>query len=74
MGFTITAAELIAFLTAQGFRKETGRGRHGVKMVKGKLRVPIPDHRLDMPKGTAVHVLLQAGFTPDDVIKWRNKA
>ena len=74
MGFTVTAAELIAFLTAQGFHKETGHGRHGGKMVKGRLRIPISDHRRDMPKGTANHVLLQAGFTPDDVIKWRNKA
>jgi hypothetical protein len=74
MGFTITAAELMAFLAAQGFRKETKRARHGVKMVKDRLRVPIPDHRRDMAKGTASHALLQAGFTPDDVIRWRNKA
>jgi predicted RNA binding protein YcfA (HicA-like mRNA interferase family) len=74
MGFTVTVAELIAFLAAQGFRRETTGGRHGVKMVKGRLRVPIPAHKRDMAKGTANHVLLQSGFTADDVIRWRNKA
>jgi hypothetical protein len=43
MGFTITAIELMAFLAAKGYRKETGRGRHGVKMV-GATRIPIPAH------------------------------
>jgi predicted RNA binding protein YcfA (HicA-like mRNA interferase family) len=71
MGFTITDAELIAFLASRGFHKETGRGRHGVKMVSGTTRIPITSHRGDMDKGTANKILTQAGCTPDDVLKWR---
>jgi predicted RNA binding protein YcfA (HicA-like mRNA interferase family) len=71
MGFTITEAELIAFLASKGFRKETGRGRHGVKMANGTMRIPITSHRGDMDKGTANKILKQAGYTPDDVLKWR---
>jgi predicted RNA binding protein YcfA (HicA-like mRNA interferase family) len=72
MGFTITAAELIAFLTAQGFHIETRRGRHGVKAVKGGQRIPIPTHSGDMRKGTVNNILNQAGFDENDVIRWRN--
>jgi predicted RNA binding protein YcfA (HicA-like mRNA interferase family) len=71
MGFTITAAELITFLAAQGFHKETRRERHGVKMVKGSMRLPIPEHPGDMPIGTAKNILAQAGYSINDVIEWR---
>jgi predicted RNA binding protein YcfA (HicA-like mRNA interferase family) len=73
VGFTITAAELIAFLATQGFHKETRRGRHGVKMVKGRNHIPIPVHSRDLSKHTANKILAQAGFTADDVMNWRNK-
>jgi predicted RNA binding protein YcfA (HicA-like mRNA interferase family) len=72
MGFTITAAEMMAFLAAQGFHKETERARHGVKMVKGSLRLPIPAHSGDMRKGTVNNILGRAGFSENDVIEWRN--
>jgi predicted RNA binding protein YcfA (HicA-like mRNA interferase family) len=68
MGFTITAAELIA----QGFHKETERARHGVKMVKGRLRVPIPAHPGDMKPGTVKDILRKTGYTGKDVMEWRN--
>jgi predicted RNA binding protein YcfA (HicA-like mRNA interferase family) len=71
MGFTITAAELIAFLASKGFHRETERARHGVKMVKGSLRLPIPAHAGDMPIGTAKNILAQAGYSINDVIEWR---
>jgi predicted RNA binding protein YcfA (HicA-like mRNA interferase family) len=72
MGFTITAAQIMAFLRAKGFHEETGRGRHGVKMVKGGLRIPIPIHHGDMRRATAKKVLEEAGFVEDDVTRWRN--
>jgi predicted RNA binding protein YcfA (HicA-like mRNA interferase family) len=55
MGFTMTAAEVIAFLVAHGYHKEGG-GKH-LKMVKGGHRVPIPKHPGDMPKGTVNSIL-----------------
>jgi uncharacterized protein (UPF0276 family) len=69
MSFTITEAEMIAFLAAHGYSKQGG-GRH-VKMTNGKTRIPITSHGGDMDKGTANKVLKRAGYTPDDVLKWR---
>jgi predicted RNA binding protein YcfA (HicA-like mRNA interferase family) len=69
MGFTITEMELIAFLASRGFHREGG-GKHP-KMVKGKLRVPIPAHRRDMSKGTVNDILNQAGYTVNDILMWR---
>jgi len=43
MGFVTTAAEIIAFLHSKGFTIETGRGRHGTKLVKGKQRITSTD-------------------------------
>jgi predicted RNA binding protein YcfA (HicA-like mRNA interferase family) len=71
MGFTITAAELIAFLMAKGYHKEGG-GKHP-KMTKGNDRIPVPMHLGDMPKGTVNDILDRAGFTAEDVMKWRGK-
>jgi predicted RNA binding protein YcfA (HicA-like mRNA interferase family) len=71
MGFTITVAEIMAFLTSKGYRIETGKGRHGTKAVKGGYRVSIPAHPGDIAKGTAKEILKQAGYTINDVIAWR---
>ena len=73
MGFTITAIEIMAFLASKGYHRETGRGRHGTKMVKGGVRIPIPTHMRDLPIGTADKILKMAGFTPQDVMKWRSE-
>jgi predicted RNA binding protein YcfA (HicA-like mRNA interferase family) len=72
MGFIITADEIIAFLASKGYSLETRRGRHGVKMVKGKHKISIVTHgSRDIPKGTANSILAQAGYTADDVMNWR---
>jgi predicted RNA binding protein YcfA (HicA-like mRNA interferase family) len=70
MGFTMTAAEVIAFLVAHGYHEEGG-GKH-LKMVKGGHRVPVPKHPGDMRKGTVNKILSLAGFTQNDVMEWRN--
>jgi predicted RNA binding protein YcfA (HicA-like mRNA interferase family) len=72
MGFTMTIEEIIAFLACKGFQKKTKRGRHGTKMVRGEQRIPIPTHKRDIPKGTIDAILKAAGFTANDVMKWRN--
>jgi predicted RNA binding protein YcfA (HicA-like mRNA interferase family) len=71
MGFTITAAELMSFLASRGYHKETGRGKHGVKMVKGGVRIPIPVHSGDLSDFTAKNILRMAGHTVNDVMDWR---
>jgi hypothetical protein len=35
LGFTITVAELLAFLRSKGYTIQTGRERYGVKAVRG---------------------------------------
>ena len=71
MGFVTTAAEIMAFLASKGFHKETGRGRHGVKMARGSMRISIPAHKNDLAHGTAKNILASAGYTPDDLMDWR---
>jgi predicted RNA binding protein YcfA (HicA-like mRNA interferase family) len=72
MGFTMTMAEMIKFLEANGFIQESG-GRHQIIMVKGNMRVPVPSHSGDVPKGTVNHILSQAGFRGSDAKKWKEK-
>ena len=71
MGFTITAAELMAFLRSKGYTIQTGRGRHGTKAVKGNHKIPIPAHPSDLSTATAGRILKQAGYTIGDVMDWR---
>jgi predicted RNA binding protein YcfA (HicA-like mRNA interferase family) len=70
VGFVTTAEEIMAFLASKGYHRETG-GRHGVKMAKGGNRIPIPAHKGSLPRGTAQHILEQAGHTVNDLIDWR---
>ncbi|MDR1580218.1 MAG: type II toxin-antitoxin system HicA family toxin [Synergistaceae bacterium] len=60
----------MSFLASMGYHRETG-GKHGVKMVKDGNRVPIPAHKGNLPRGTAQHILEQAGYTVNDLMNWR---
>jgi predicted RNA binding protein YcfA (HicA-like mRNA interferase family) len=71
MGFATTAKELKAFLRSKGYKEVTGGGRHGVKMIKGGNRIPIPAHSGDLKTNTAKNILGQAGYVVDDLIDWR---
>jgi len=71
MGFVTTAAEIIAFLKSKGYHVETGRGRHGTKIVKGNHRIPLPMHGGTLDKGTARKILSDAGYKPNDLMEWR---
>jgi predicted RNA binding protein YcfA (HicA-like mRNA interferase family) len=73
VGFTITAAEMMAFLASKGYHKETGRGKHGVKMAKDGNRIPIPAHPGDMRRKTVSNILSRAGFDENDVMEWRGQ-
>ena len=74
MGFTVTVAELFAFLRSKGFTIKTGQGRHGTKAVKGNLKIPIPIHGGGtLAKGTVASVLVDAGYTGNDFIEWRRQ-
>jgi predicted RNA binding protein YcfA (HicA-like mRNA interferase family) len=61
----------MAFLSSKGYHKETGRGRHGVKMVMEPIKIPIPAHPGNIPIGTVKKILSQAGYSIDDAMEWR---
>jgi hypothetical protein len=48
MGFVSTVDEIMAFLKSKGYEEETGRGRHSVKMAKGRNKISILAHTGDM--------------------------
>jgi hypothetical protein len=73
MGFTITVAELLAFLRTKGYTVQTGRGRHGTKAVNGNHKIPIPMHGGLLGKGTACKMLSDAGDGLDDFMEWRRQ-
>jgi len=73
VGFTITVAELLAFLRSKGYTVQTGRGRHGTKAVNGNHRIPIPIHGGTLGKGLVSTILDQAGYTANDVMEWRRQ-
>ena len=74
MGFTITVAELMAFLRSKGYTIRAGRGRHGTKAVKGNHKIPIPVHGGgELGKGVARKILAKAGYSPEDLMEWREQ-
>jgi predicted RNA binding protein YcfA (HicA-like mRNA interferase family) len=72
LGFTVTVAEVLAFLRTKGYTVQTGKGKHGTKAVKGKQKIPIPIHGGGtLGKGVADKILSRAGYGLNDLIEWR---
>lgn len=64
----ITAKKLIAILEALGFVKEHATGSHFVYYDKKRgRRAVIPVHTKDLPKGTLMSILKQAGITKEEL-------
>jgi predicted RNA binding protein YcfA (HicA-like mRNA interferase family) len=64
----LTADEVIRVLLANGFVLDHQRGSHRVyyNATTGK-RAVVPYHRRDLPKGTLLAILRQAGLSRDDL-------
>ncbi len=64
----LTADDIIRVLLENGFVLDHQRGSHRVyhNVVSGK-RVVVPYHRRDLPKGTLLAILKQAGLSRDDL-------
>jgi predicted RNA binding protein YcfA (HicA-like mRNA interferase family) len=61
--------EVIRFLEQKGFILDHASGRHFIFYHPvSKRRAVVPQHNRDMPKGTLLSLLREAGFTRDDVI------
>jgi predicted RNA binding protein YcfA (HicA-like mRNA interferase family) len=61
--------EIIRFLERNGFVLDHVSGSHFVYYHSlSKRRAVVPQHNRDVPKGTLVALLREAGFTREDLI------
>jgi len=68
---SLTSEKVIKILKERGFVLDRIKGSHHIyyNPVTGK-RVVIPFHRKDLPKGTLVEILRQAGVSKEELKKW----
>jgi predicted RNA binding protein YcfA (HicA-like mRNA interferase family) len=64
----LTPDEVIKVLLENGFELDHSKGSHRVyrNATTGK-RVTVPYHKKDLPKGTLLAILRQAGLSREDV-------
>jgi predicted RNA binding protein YcfA (HicA-like mRNA interferase family) len=63
--------ELIRFLERHGFVLDHTSGSHFIYYnPSSRKRAVVPQHTRDMPKGTLVSLLREAGFTRGDLIEF----
>ena len=61
--------EVIRFLEQKGFVLDHTSGSHFIFYHPvSKRRAVVPRHNRDMPKGTLLSLLREAGFTRDDIV------
>jgi predicted RNA binding protein YcfA (HicA-like mRNA interferase family) len=59
----LTSAEVIRLLTTNGFELDHQTGSHRVYYnPENKKRVVVPYHKKDLPRGTLLAILKQAGL------------
>jgi predicted RNA binding protein YcfA (HicA-like mRNA interferase family) len=63
--------EVIQFLERNGFMLDHASGSHLVYYHPTfKRRAVVPKHNRDMPKGTLMSLLREAGFTREDLLNF----
>ena len=63
--------ELVRFLERKGFVLDHVSGSHFIYYHPAlKRRAVVPQHNRDIPKGTLVSLLREAGFTREDLIEF----
>ncbi|MCK6462394.1 MAG: type II toxin-antitoxin system HicA family toxin [Candidatus Pacebacteria bacterium] len=66
----LTSKKLIKIIEKLGFQLDHKTGSHFIFYnQENKKRVTVPYHSKDLPKGTILSILKQAGITKDDVEK-----
>jgi predicted RNA binding protein YcfA (HicA-like mRNA interferase family) len=61
--------EVIRFLERNGFVLDHASGSHFIFYHPlSRRRAVVPRHNRDMPKGTLLSLLREAGFTRDDIV------
>ncbi len=65
----LTSKNLIDFLKSRGFVEDHASGSHLVFYnSQNKKRAVVPFHRRDIPKGTLLAILREAGFSRKDIL------
>jgi predicted RNA binding protein YcfA (HicA-like mRNA interferase family) len=66
---TVRPREVVRFLEQHGFVLDRASGSHFIYYHPvSKRRAVVPKHNRDMPKGTLLSLLREAGFTREEVI------
>jgi predicted RNA binding protein YcfA (HicA-like mRNA interferase family) len=67
---SLTARQVIQLLEREGFCFDRARGSHQIfyHPHTGR-RVVVPLHKKDLPKGTLLEILRQAGISPEELRK-----
>jgi predicted RNA binding protein YcfA (HicA-like mRNA interferase family) len=66
----LTPQSVIELLESKGFVLDRVRGGHPIYYhPETKQRVVVPFHRKDLPRGTLLEFLRQAGIRPDELRK-----
>ncbi len=64
----LTSREIISILRKKGFELDRVKGSHHIYIHgETKMRVVVPLHRKDLPKGTLAEILRQAGLSREEL-------
>ena len=65
---SLTSQQVINLLQKNGFILDRVKGSHHIYYhPEAKKRVTVPFHKKDLPKGTLLEILRQAGISNDDL-------
>jgi predicted RNA binding protein YcfA (HicA-like mRNA interferase family) len=65
----VKAREIVRFLERKGFVLDHSSGSHFIYYhPTSKRRAVVPKHNRDIPKGTLLSLLREAGFTREELI------
>ncbi|MFA6570866.1 MAG: type II toxin-antitoxin system HicA family toxin [Bacteroidota bacterium] len=66
---SLTPAEIIKILLKKGFILDRVKGSHHILYNEStNIRIVVPMHKSDLPKGTFHEIIKQSGLTVDDFI------
>lgn len=69
----LSAKRLIKFLTHNGFLLDHSTGSHFIYFnPAAKRRVVVPKHHKDLPKGTMISILKEAGLSKESLTDFFN--
>lgn len=70
----ITSKKLIKILKSLGFQLDHSTGSHFIFYnSKTKKRAVVPYHTQDLPKGTIMSILREAGITRKEIVTYLNQ-